>query len=90
VTALLNGSTDVWGPEGPLNGDLERIDQDSASLLVVPAFAAGTMTFATGDTGGTVKLWEECPACGDPSLLLTNGRRQRVRDLTPFERLAAQ
>ena len=69
-------------------GDLEQIDQDSAPLLVAPAFAAGTMTFATGDTAGTVKIWKECPACGNPTLLLTDGRRQLVSGLTPLEQAA--
>jgi len=88
ATTLLNGSTEVWGAVGPMSGELERIDQDSAPLLVAPAFAVGTIAFATGDTTGTVKIWPECPACGDPNLLLTDGRRQLVSGLTPLEQVA--
>jgi hypothetical protein len=57
---------------------------------VVPAFEAGESEFATGDTAGTVKIWAECPACGDPSELLSLAREQVVSQLTPLERLAEQ
>ena len=35
-----------------------------------------------------VKIWDECPAGGDPALLVRLGKRQVVSQLTPLERLA--
>ena len=73
VTTLLNETAQVWGAK---SGQLLRVDQTSAPLTVAPVFATRGSVFATGDAAGTVKLWEECPACGDPALLVHLGRNQ--------------
>jgi len=89
VTTLLDGPAEVWGADGRLQGQLERLDQSEVPLVTVPAFDAEG-DFATGDTAGTVKIWAECPACGDAGALLNLARRQVVSQLTPLEQLAKQ
>jgi len=89
VTTVLDGSAEVWGADGQLQAQLQRVDQNSA-LLIAPAFDAGGSSFATGDTAGTVKIWPECPACGDRTLLVHLARGQIVSQLTPLEQAAKQ
>jgi WD40 repeat protein len=88
VTTLLNGPAEVWAADGPLQGQLQRIDQSQAPLVITPAFSLGD--FATGDTTGTVKIWVECPACGNARALISAARSQIVTQLTPIEQLAKQ
>jgi WD40 repeat protein len=87
VTTLLDGSAEIWSSNGPLQGQLQRVDQDGEALLTEPAFDAGG-DFATGDADGKVEIWQECPACGDSSALLRLGRSHVVSQLTPLEHLA--
>jgi WD40 repeat protein len=87
VTTLLDGSVEVWSSDGPLQGQLLRVDREGGALLTAPAFEAGG-DFATGDADGTVEIWQECPACGDSSALLRLGRSHVVSQLTPLEHLA--
>jgi WD40 repeat protein len=90
VTTLLDESAQIWGADGPLHGDLQRVDQNAAPLLIAPAFDAGGGDFATGDSAGTVKIWAECPACGDPGLLMKIAKGRVVAQLTPLEQGAKQ
>ena len=57
-------------------------------MTIAPVFGTKGSIFATGDASGTVKIWDECPACGDPALLVRLGKDQVVSQLTPLERLA--
>jgi WD40 repeat protein len=72
VTTLLNESVQVFGSSGEQH-QLLRVDQDSAPGLVAPVFT-GEGDFASGDAAGTVKLWAECPECGDTAALLALAR----------------
>ena len=63
VTVLLNETAQV---SNATSGQLLRIDQTSAPMTIAPVFSSTGSTFATGDAAGTVKIWDECPACGDP------------------------
>ncbi len=85
VTALLNETGQVWDAT---SGQLLRVDQTSAPMTIAPVFGTKGSIFATGDAAGTVKIWDECPACGDPALLVRLGKDQVVSQLTPLERLA--
>jgi WD40 repeat protein len=90
VTTLLDESAQIWGADGPLRGQLQRVDENAAPLLIAPAFDTGGGDFATGDSAGTVKIWAECPACGDPSLLIKMAKDRVVTQLTPLEQAAKQ
>ena len=85
VTVLLNGTALVLSAT---SGQLLRVDRTSAPMTIAPAFSAKGGIFATGDAAGTVRIWDECPACGDPALLLRLAKRQVVSQLTPLEQLA--
>ncbi len=85
VTTLDNQSVEVFGAA---SGELDRIDLDPSRLLAGPAFDAGGSDFATADASGTVKIWSECPACGDAPMLERLARSQVVTELTPMEQAA--
>ncbi|HLN05990.1 MAG TPA: WD40 repeat domain-containing protein, partial [Acidimicrobiales bacterium] len=87
VTTLLDEQTEVWSSTNP---QLLRVDQNAAPPLIAPAFDSAGGDFATGDAVGTVKIWAECPACGDPALLVRLARDQIVSQLTPLEQAAKQ
>jgi WD40 repeat protein len=89
ITTLLNESAEIWDAASAQH-QLLRVDQDSAPILAAPAFDAGGSYFATGDAAGAVEIWAECPACGDPRLLLRTARSQVLSQLTPLEQAAKQ
>ena len=85
VTILVNKTVQVLNA---ISGHLQRVDQTSAPTTIAPVFSARGGVFATGDAAGAVETWDECPACGDPALLVRLGRGRVVSQLTPLERLA--
>jgi len=87
VTTLLNESAEIWDATSTQH-QLLRVDQGSVPILAAPAFVDEGSDFATGDGAGTVKIWAECPACGDAPQLLQAARSRVLSQLTPPERAA--
>jgi WD40 repeat protein len=89
ISTLLDESAQVWNVWMDKTPQLQRVDRNSA-LLITPAFQPVGTEFATGDAAGSIKIWPECPACGDPAALLRLARRAMVTELTPLELAATR
>jgi WD40 repeat protein len=72
-TTVLDGTAQAWSATSL---QLQRVDEDSTSSPVAPAFDAVGGEFATGDADGTVRIWAECPACDDASSLVRLAKAQ--------------
>jgi WD40 repeat protein len=78
----LDDTLRVWDTS---SGRLLRVWRDPATLTSV-AFSSHGERIVTGDTQGTIGIWDACTACENPSALLALGRRSVTRQLTPLER----
>lgn len=91
----------AWSPNGrylaSVGLDLKVRIYDARTLTelrVIPlpdpsqglAFTSNSQDLLTWDAGGTVRLWDACTDCEDPSALVRLAQSRVTRSLTPAER----